>query len=354
MDCFGVIMAGGIGQRFWPLSREKIPKQFLNLGGKDIMLNETIGRIELLMKRENIFIVTNQEQMERVRSVSSDKIMEENILVEPAMRNTAACIGYAAFELQERYGECIMFVLPSDHYIEDEKEFVNVLQKAAKVVEEEDVMVAVGITPTYPATGYGYIKFDNDTLEDAKRVIKFVEKPEYEIAKKYLEDGRFVWNSGVYVWRVSTILKEIEQFMLALYESLVHIQEAKKDGRDEEVSRIYKELDSISIDYGVMERSKNMKVVMGNFGWNDIGSWESLNVFHAADYDGNITVGENVSVDTKSCIVYSKDRMVATLGVEDLIVVETEDVVLICDRKRGQDIKGLIEVLKQNNKKEYL
>ena len=348
-------MAGGAGQRFWPLSRTKIPKQFLNFSGKDKLLNETIGRIEKLITPEDVYIITNGEHVEKVKKIISENAGKENIIAEPAMRNTAPCIGYVAMQLKAWYGDCIMCIFPSDHYIENEDEFVKTVNIAIETARREEVLVAIGIEPTYPATGYGYIKYCVQEQADAKSVVKFVEKPQYEIAKEYVESKEFLWNSGIYICRVSTILKEIERFIPKLYSRLLDIRKAKEDGRDEAVQHIYQQLESISIDYGVMERSNIVKVIPSNhLGWNDIGSWESLNVFHKMDCNGNVTIGDNVNIDTKNSIVYSDGRMIATLGIENLIVVETEDVILICDRNRGQDIKRLVEVLEEKKMNEYL
>lgn len=355
MECYGVIMAGGTGSRFWPLSRKKVPKQFLKLTGNEKMLNETIVRIHSFMELERIFIVTNEMYADSIKKLIPEKMPEENIIQEPASRNTAACIAYAAIELLEKYGNGIMCVFPSDHYIENTEAFSKVLLQAALVAEEKDSLVTIGIEPEYPATGYGYIRYDKTETTKEKDVIKFVEKPQYEEAEEYIKSKEYVWNSGIYVWKISKILQEIMLYMPELYECIKKIKPYIRNKRKNEfIKSIYQNMPNISIDYGVMEHSKNVKVIPSSFGWNDIGSWESLKVIYPEDSEGNVAVGDNVQIDTRNSIIYSEGRMIATLGVEDMIIVETQDAILVCHKDRAQEIRKITEELKKKKRQEYL
>lgn len=355
MNIYGVIMAGGGGTRFWPLSRQAMPKQLLNLSGKDLMVNETITRIEPVIKKEDIFIVTNKVQAEKMKEVVVEGVKESHILSEPSARNTAACIGYAAMEILKKHGDGIMCVFPSDHYIKKQTEFVQVLENAVKVAEKEDKLVTIGITPTFPCTGYGYIKYDSSESGTAKKVIEFVEKPNLEKAEEYLASGDYAWNSGMFIWKASTIMNNFEKYLPKVYEDLQKIGKAMGTEQEQSViEEIYPGIESISIDYGIMERSEDVKIIPGEFGWNDVGSWDTLGVLYDADENGNVIVGNQINIDTKDCISFSKKRLITTVGVENLIIVETDDAIMVCDKSRAQDVKLIVEQLKEEGKKEYL
>lgn len=355
-------MAGGGGTRFWPLSRRQRPKQLLNLSGKDIMVNETIDRIGHCVGKENIFIVTNETQAELMKTETAGRMAEEKILAEPAARNTAACIGYAAMEIVKKYEDGIMCVLPSDQFVKEEKEFTKVMNAAIEAAEQTDMLVTIGIFPTFPATGYGYICAENEsatmigsTGKQYRKVKEFVEKPDEETAKKYLASGNYAWNSGMFIWKASTILKKFEQLLPDIYACLTEIGDAM--GTEEEmavIQRVYPEIPKISIDYGIMERSKDVLMIAGDFGWNDIGSLDMLGVMKEPDENGNIVYGEQVHLDTKNCVLYGKDKLIATIGVEDLIVIQEKDAILICDKNRAQDVKKMTDMLENSGKEQYL
>lgn len=355
MTKYGIIMAGGSGTRFWPLSRKTTPKQLLNLSGNGAMINETIDRISNFIEKENIFIVTNTEQLEKMKECVEEGILEAHILAEPSARNTAACIGYAAMEIMRKYGDGVMCIFPSDHYIKEEDEFSNVLGKAILTASECEKLVTIGITPTFPSTGYGYINFDRTEDGDVKTVQKFVEKPNYENAVKYLKSGEYLWNSGMFVWKASTIIKNFERFIPKIFNCLKEIGEAMNTPLEEEaIKRIYPVIPSISIDYGIMERSDDVVVLEGDFGWNDVGSWDMLGALYDTDENGNIIKGEQINLETSNCISYSDKRLIATIGIENTIIVETDDVVLVCDKEKAQDVKKIVDLLKTNGKREYL
>lgn len=355
MKTYGVIMAGGGGTRFWPLSRKERPKQLLNLSGKDIMVNETIDRIGLCVGKENIFIVTNESQAELMKTETAGRISEEKILAEPAARNTAACIGYAAMEIVKKYEDGIMCVLPSDQFVKDEEEFTKVMNAAIETAEQTDMLVTIGISPTFPATGYGYICTEKENGKQYLKVKEFVEKPDEETAKEYLARGNYAWNSGMFIWKASTILKKFEELLPDIYACLVQIGDAM--GTEEEnavIQKIYPEIPKISIDYGIMERSKDVLMLAGDFGWNDIGSLDMLGIVKEPDENGNVVYGEQIHLDTKNCILYGKDKLIATIGVEDLIVIQEKDAVLICDKSRAQDVKKVTDMLNDAGKDRYL
>lgn len=355
MKVYGVIMAGGGGTRFWPLSRQEEPKQLLNLSGKDLMINETIDRVRTMVAEEDIFIVTNQAQVPKMKAVTAGRVQEDHVLSEPCVRNTAACIGYAAFEILKKHGDGIMCIFPSDHFIKNQAEFTRVLGMAVETAESEDVLVTLGITPACPATGYGYIKFDKKDSGLAKIVLEFREKPDLETAKRYLASGEYAWNSGMFIWRASTILRYFEELLPDVYACLEEIAGAMgAPGERDVIARVYPTIPSISIDYGIMEKCPDVRVISAEFGWDDVGSWDNLGVLYEADENGNVTVGDQINIDTKNCISYAKKRLITTVGVENLIIVETDDAILVCDKTRSQDVKMVVEELRRQGRDAWL
>lgn len=355
MNLYGVIMAGGGGTRFWPLSRQTTPKQLLNLSGNGLMINETIDRIAQVIEEDKIFIVTNKKQGEKMRQSVGSRIAKNHILLEPAARNTAACIGYAAEEIVRKYGDGIMCIFPSDHFIKNQEEFNRILRLAIQVAEEQDKLVTIGIKPTFPSTGYGYINYTSDGKSTVYSVNEFVEKPNLETARCFVDSGCYAWNSGMFIWKASTILKDFERFLPKVYQYLEQIGESLgTDTEQEVISQIYGKIPSVSIDYGIMERSDNVSVVLGDFGWSDVGSWDTLGTIYDLDDMGNIIKGEQVNIDTKNSICYAEKRLIATVGVENMIVVETEDAVLVCRKDQAQKVKEVVDLLKERGMEQYL
>lgn len=360
MKVYGIIMAGGGGTRFWPLSRKALPKQFLNLTGRDILVNETFDRLTQVMAKENIFVVTNTLYAEKTRELMQGRTGEDHILKEPAARNTAACIGYAAMKILRKYGDGVLCIVPSDHYIRQESLYAQTLQKAIELAKQKDCLITIGIAPTYPATGYGYIRSGaaeggNGTSPDYYAVEEFVEKPSEAVAKEYLRAGCYFWNSGIFVWKASVILKAFEKLLPDIYEYLVKIGEAV--GSDEEVrvlEEIYPGIPKLSVDYGIMERADNVVMFKGAFDWNDVGSLDAIALLHDADGEGNVGLGNHILMDTEGTICYSKDKLIAASGVKDLIIVEAEDAILVCPREKAQEVKRLVEFLEANGKEQYL
>ena len=355
MRRYGVIMAGGGGTRFWPLSRQTTPKQMLNLSGNDLMINETIDRITDTVSKEDIFIVTNEKQVRKMNECVAGRVQPDHVLSEPSARNTAACIGYAAFEIIKKYGDGIMCIFPADHFIQNPIEFTRILEEAVQVAESQDKLVTIGIKPTFPSTGYGYIKFNKNQDVLAKQVLEFKEKPDFETAQAYVKSGNYVWNSGMFIWKASTILKNFERYLPKVYEYLLEIGDAMNtDDEKSTIEKIYPLIPSISIDYGIMERSSDVLVISSEFGWNDVGSWDMLDVLYDSDIDGNVIHGEQINIDTKNCISYSSGKLIATIGIDNLVIVETADAILVCNKDNVQDVKKIVELLKDQDKTHYL
>lgn len=353
MKTYAVIMAGGGGTRFWPLSRKETPKQLLNLSGKDAMVNETIARLLQVAEKEDVYIVTNTAQAEKMAAVTAGKLPAGNILKEPSARNTAACIGYAAMKILKTRGDGVMIVTPSDAYIRDEAEYARILGVAVEAAEKSGALVTIGITPTFPATGYGYINFEGDGA--VKRVKRFVEKPDLETAKRYLTSGGYVWNSGVFVWKASVILEKFRILLPDIYADLEKLAASfGTSEEDETLNAVYPQIRSISVDYGIMEKSDDILVVPGEFGWNDVGSWDMMSVLHEEDENGNIALGDALVLESKNTTVYAGSRLVAVVGTDDLVVVETPDAVMVCPKSRAQDVKRIVDALKEKGRTEVL
>jgi len=352
MKRYGIIMAGGSGTRFWPLSRKKMPKQFLNLTGKDAMVNETIDRLSPVIRKEDIFVVTGKEHEELTFGITAGRLKRDHILAEPAARNTAACIGYAAMELIRKYGDGVMGIFASDHYIRDEAGFRAVLDRAMDEAEKTDKLITIGIKPSFPSTGYGYIKKKS---ADSPEVEEFVEKPDQQTAEEYLKSGSYLWNSGMFVWKASVILEKFRELLPDIYAYLTEIGDSMGTDREQETIRaVYPKIPKISVDYGIMERAKDILVLDGDFGWSDVGSLDALGSIYGADENGNIACGEAVSLDTRNCISFGKDKLIALIGVSDLIVAEAENTILVCEKSRAQDVKKIVERLQADGKEQYL
>lgn len=355
----GVIMAGGKGERFWPKSRLKMPKQFLNIYGDRTMIQQTVDRLKRIMPVENVFIVTNPDYADIISKQIPD-IPTGNILLEPMGRNTAACIGLAALHTERLDKESVMVVVPSDHVIKDEDEYIETLKTAVEKAYQGDYLITIGIKPEHPETGYGYIKCDRISGETISNngvypVEKFVEKPDYNIAVKYVESGDYLWNSGMFIWKTSSILRAFKDHMPDLYNALNVIKaHMDKDDIEKVLYEEYSHLESISIDYGIMEKADNVYVVPGDFGWDDVGSWTSIERLYQKDEQGNVINGNVISIDTKKCIIAGSDKLIATLGLEDVIIVDTEDATLICSKDKAQNIKEVLSEIKKKRAEEYL
>ena len=356
MNTTALIMAGGRGERFWPKSRRNLPKQFLSLtdDGKT-MIQLTVDRILPMVKLEDIYISTNKDYRNLVLE-QLPGLPEENVLCEPLGRNTAPCIGLGAMHIAKRYGDALMFVLPSDHLIKFNRMFLATLQDAREVAEKGENLVTVGIAPDYPETGYGYIKFNPHEMEGrAYKVDRFVEKPSLEVAKEYLATEEYLWNSGMFIWKVSSILKNMERLMPQTYEGLLRIRDAIQTPEEEQVlAKEFAAFASQSIDYGIMEKARNIYILPGTFGWDDVGSWLAVQRIKKSNEFGNVVNGNIITVNTRDCIIQGDQKLIATVGLEDMIVVDTPDATLICAKDHAGEIRKVIENLKICNRDEYL
>ncbi len=355
MELFAVIMAGGVGSRFWPRSKEKKPKQLIRIVGDNTMIQDTVKRLEGLVANDHIYVVTNKVQKLRVKE-QLPQIPEENIVDEPFGKNTAACIGLASIILKVKNEKAIMITLPADHLIKDDEEFRNCLSTAAAYAYNTNGLVTIGITPTRPETGYGYIQFDEKNIDkNIHKVLTFAEKPNISTARKFIESGDFLWNSGIFIWRVDAILEEMKQYLPDLYDGLLSIEETigTKDF-ERQVVNVYGRLKSVSIDYGIMEKSNNVYLSKADFYWNDVGNWEAVYEISEKNDEGNAIVGDVYTANTFSSYIFSPRKFTAAIGVENLIIINTNDSLLICNRNNAQDVRNVVEHLKLNNRTELI
>lgn len=351
-----LIMAGGRGERFWPRSRKSLPKQFLSLTGDGkTMIQLTVERILPLVDMEDIYIATNKDYKALVKE-QLPELPEENILCEPVGRNTAPCIGLGAVHIGKKYEDALMMVLPSDHLIKYTGMFTNTLKEACEVAELGANLVTIGITPDYPETGYGYIKFiPSACIGHAYKVDRFVEKPNLETAKEYLATEEYLWNSGMFIWKVSTILDKMKTYMPETYEGLLNIQSAiGTEEQDVVLDKEFENFESVSVDYGILEKSNNIFTIPGTFGWDDVGSWLAVGRIRKTNEFGNVVAGNVITINSKECIIEGADKLIAAVGLEDLIIVDTEDATLICNKDNAGDIKKVLETLKNCNREEYI
>ncbi|MDT3428100.1 mannose-1-phosphate guanylyltransferase [Paenibacillus forsythiae] len=358
MTITSVIMAGGKGERFWPKSRTNLPKQFLNISGNKSMIQQSIARLEKMMDISQIFVVTNELYAELIKA-QIPHLPPENIIIEPIGRNTAPCIGLASILIEERFPDSTMIVIPSDHIIENEEGFIKILKTAVEVAQENSNLVTLGIQPTYPETGYGYIESTNQVQQinelDVHKVNKFVEKPDLETAQSYLESGNFFWNSGIFVWKTGTIRSYIKSLMPEMHDILETMKAVlDSEDRDSAIRAEFIKMPDQSIDYGIMEKVDNIYVIPCVFGWDDVGSWTALERISDLDDNGNVIKGNILNLDTKRCIIESNGKLIATLGIEDLIIVDTEDVTLICTKDKAQEVKLLLKELRMQKLEQYL
>ncbi len=354
---YTVIIAGGSGTRFWPLSRLETPKQLLSIGSKKTLIQATVSRISSTIPFERTYIVTNPSQVESINLqllAMTGVSWDANFIVEPEAKNTAPAIGLAAIHLRHLDPEAIMVVFPSDHIIKDNKKFCNsvLLGTAASA---EGYLVTIGIKPDKPETGYGYIKCGKKIKEGIYNVEEFKEKPGKNKAIEYLKDGNYYWNSGIFIWRADVILRAIKKHMPELYEGLAKIEGAIGTEENEEVTKaVFSKFKSESIDYSILERADNVAIVPTEMEWSDVGSWHALDYILPVDGDNNVKRGNLISIDNKNSILYCGRRLVAAVGLEDMIVVDTPDATLICSRNKAQEVRKIVDVLKERGAKEYI
>ena len=365
MQRAAVIMAGGGGTRFWPVSRMATPKQLVKLTGDDVMINETIKHYDSVIGRQNTFIVTNEKQAQLMDKVLFDEVDRSHILIEPVQRNTAPCIIYAAMTLKKMYGDALMAVLPADHHIGNIKEYERVLNLALDTAEKTDRIVTIGIKPTFPSTGYGYINFSESASvgTEVYDLLRFVEKPDLARATEYVESGRYLWNSGMFIWKVSVILDYYRKLLPDMYEAMENIFDDLRTDREEAaIAATYPTLEKISVDYGIMENAEGVYCIPADFGWNDVGSWDSLDNVFTGDADNNIAAGEAINADNfklegcKNTVVFDAagDKYVAAVGLDNIVIVNTKDAVLVLSKDKAQDVKKIVDALNESGREDLL
>jgi len=368
MSNYAVIMAGGVGTRFWPKGTLKFPKQFLKIANdNDTLLQLAYKRLEGVFHDTKIFVVTNVIYKQEVRK-QLPKLPDENIICEPVGRNTAPCIGLACLFINQFEPKANVLVVAADHLINDVPEFHRVIKSGLKFVAENGGIVTLGIHPTHPETGFGYIQYDSDKFIDVElekngeskveriyKVKTFAEKPNQEVAKAFLKSGDFLWNSGMFIFRTDTMMTEIKNFMPELYEGLTKLQESLLSNDFPKILESeYSKMKSISIDYAVMEKAGDVFIIRSHFGWNDVGAWDEAYNIKEKDSDGNVKQGRTVTINTKNCLIINDQKIVAAVGVEDLLIINTENGLLICKKGQSQNVKEVVDYLRRKGLEQYL
>jgi len=353
---YAILMAGGVGSRFWPVSTQNFPKQFHDmLGTGNTLIQKTFKRLEKLIPKENIFILTNKIYEDLVFE-QLPEVTQHQVVLEPAMRNTAPCILYAALKIQKENPDALMIVAPSDHWIEDENMFTNNVQQAFDYCSQNDALITLGIQPSFPNTGYGYIEFDKSSNEAIKPVNQFTEKPNYETAKTFLARGNFLWNAGIFIWSVNSVInafKNKKPKLYGLFEKGIEVYNTK--GEDNFIQENYAMAENISIDYAIMENSQNVYVLPAEFDWNDLGTWGSLYDKLDKDESKNAVVNARTYVKDASgnMIRTNNDKIVVIDGLRDYIIVDKDEVLLIFPKKKEQDIKEVLQSVKDKFGNKY-
>jgi mannose-1-phosphate guanylyltransferase/mannose-6-phosphate isomerase len=353
-----VILAGGKGTRFWPLSRENCPKQMLNIVGEDTLLRQTVKRLDGFIPLDNVWIITTDILVQDIRfhlKPLGKNAGQIHYIIEPLGRNTAPAIALAAITLDKLSSDSIMVVMPSDHVIRDATQFQAKLRLAVEAAQE-GYLVTFGIVPTRPETVYGYIKSGQpfkDSSDEIFHADGFFEKPDVKTAKTFLRQGGYYWNSGIFVWKTAKILKEIESHLPSLYRELIKIGEFN-DMSSDAFKELYSSLESISIDHGVMEKSRDVLVMPADFGWCDLGNWTALGDVLEKDERGNIVQGNAIDIGSENCTVIAGDRVLATIGLKDMVVIDTADATLVSSKEMVPEVRKVVETLKRNNREEHL
>ncbi len=352
------IMAGGIGSRFWPKSRTTYPKQFLDiLNTGKTLIQWTFERYAAFIPKENIYVVTSEEYSDIVAEQLPD-IPKENIVAEPSRKNTAPCVAYISFKLLQKDPEASLIVAPSDHMIMDGENFKKITTEALAFVDQQEAFITLGIKPTYPNTGYGYIQFDSKLIgENIHKVKTFTEKPNLELAKTFVASGEFLWNGGIFVWKVRTVVNAFEKYQPEMFELFDSEKENFNTPKEKDaINKIYPQCTNVSIDYAIMEKADNVYVIPSSFGWSDLGTWNSAYENLEKDYLGNAVTSENVIViDATKCMISAPhDKLLLLQGLDDFIIIDTKDVLMICKKDKEQAIKEYVAEVKRSKGDKYL
>jgi mannose-1-phosphate guanylyltransferase len=354
---YAFIMAGGIGTRLWPRSRKHTPKQFLDLVSTETMLQDAYQRLLPVIPAERIMVGVGEEYVSAVHEQLPD-LPRQNVVVEPSGRGTAPAIGLGALHIHRRSPEAIMAVTTADHHIGNAKLFRHLLSAAAAAAQEGR-LITLGITPTFASTGYGYIRRGEllQTIDefDVYRAIRFTEKPDATMAQAFMDSGLYSWNSGMFIWQAETIRHEFERQMPRLWSQLVEIERALGTPDEQAViERIWANVEKQTIDYGIMEHAHDVAVIPACIGWNDVGSWKTLMALLERNDHGNIEIGKHLTLDTNNTLIYSPTKLVATIGLQDIIIVETPDALLVCSQDRCQDVRSIVQMLRDQGKQDLL
>ncbi len=350
---YGLILAGGKGTRLYPLSRQNEPKQFLKIVNNKSFLQNTVDRLKLLVDKENIYVVTNKDYEQKVKEQLME-INKENIFTEPLNKETLTCIGLSATRLLKKDKDAVMIVLPSDHHIEQNDEFLKILKRGIEIAQRRRGLVTIGIEPTRPETGYGYIEMGEQIGSSipSYKISRFIEKPNIEVVKDFLSKGTYLWNSGMFIFRADVILREIEKYAVRMYKSLMNIYTHLGEVDEEDIiTKEYEKIDGISIDFGVMQKTRKGYVIKANFSWDDIGSFSALGKF--LNKDGSNNTSKKVFLDEcNNCFVFGNKKLIIGFGVNDLVIVDTGEVLLVMDKNKEQEIKQLLKKMEKN--KEFI
>jgi mannose-1-phosphate guanylyltransferase len=360
---YAVLLAGGGGTRLWPKSRTKTPKQFLKLTGSQTMMQIAASRINKLVDWENIIVVTNQIYLEEVKK-QLPEIKVENIIAEPEKRDTAAAMLVGALYAKSKNENAIVINAASDHIVENMPEFIKVMTAAVETAAENPYLVTVGITPSYPTSAFGYIKVGRD-IKKVKRdltlfkVDSFTEKPNLATAIAFISTGAYFWNANMYVWSAKELKSAFARFMPDMLALCQNLDQLDSKAFHQALPKVYKAIESISIDYAISEKADNLVLIPGDFGWNDVGDWKVVYDLGKKDLSGNVTLGDTKEIHTLAInshrnLIHTDGRLVAICGIDDLIVVDTDEILMICPKSKSQDVKKLVERLKEESKKEYL
>jgi len=340
-------MAGGRGTRFWPASRKQNPKQLLNIVGNESMLQMTVDRLVKIKNVEDVFIVTGPDLAPKIEKTIKG-INPKNIIIEPSGKDTAAAIGLAALHIKKIREDAVMSVFPADHLVVGAQAFAKTVRSAIQLANKNNFLVTIGVVPTFPATGYGYIQFDKNSPEDHLNCFKvktFAEKPHKELAERFLESGDFLWNGGMFTWKVSSFFNKIKIYMPDLNDKLVKIE--KKIANNQGFTELWNSIKPESIDYGLMEKSDDIYVVKAEFDWNDLGSWDTVFDVSTKSKEHNVIRGEGVVIEGKNNLIQSNGHFTAVIGVDNLVVVNTKDATLVVPREKVEDVKKLVKYLEK-------
>lgn len=350
---YALILAGGKGSRLWPISKTNKPKQYLNLYSDNIMINETIKRIENLFKYDNIFVITSIEQKELAERYVDYRIPRENIIYEPMSKSTAMCIFYASIKILNQKGNGAMTILSSDHYINQPEKLLKNIEEGINLATIDENLVTIGIKPTYPATGFGYIKYNYENKLKCNIVEEFKEKPVYKKAQEYLESGKYYWNSGMFIWKISTILNNFQKFLPQIYRYKDEIINSFQNNTNI-LKDVYQKVESVSIDKGILEKASNIKMIKGEFEWLDIGSINDFFKIQEKDQNDNTVIGNSALEDVEQCNIYNDDdnTMIAIVGTKGLNIVKSNNVLLIAEQEKMTKLPNLMKKIQENKKLE--